>query len=85
MIKNILYIILGMLIMFVILKLLSSKTLTGTGDTTKALKELAFTGEAYNLIMSNEFRELVKTPEFKKFTKTLAAEQLNILSKTLAG
>ena len=84
MIKNILYIVLGMLIMFVILKLLS-KTLTGTGDTTKALKQLAFTGEAYNLIMSNEFRELVKTPEFKNFTKTLATEQLNILSKTLAG
>ena len=84
MIKNILYIVLGMLIMFVILKLLS-KTSSGTGNTTAALKQLAFTGEAYNLIMSNEFRELVKTPEFKNFTKTLADDQLKVLSKTLAG
>lgn len=83
MIKNILYIVLGMLIMFVILKLLS-KTSSGTGNTAAALKQLALTGEAYNLVTSNEFRELVKTPEFKNFTKTLADDQLKVLSKTLA-
>ena len=85
MIKNILYIILGMLIMFVILKLLSSKTITGTGDTTKKLKALAVAPETYNVVMSNEFRELVKTKEFKDFINTLANEQLTILSKTLIG
>ena len=73
---------LGMLIMFIILKYLSSKGDTGNSTST-AFKTLIKTQQFSNLVRTNEFRELVKTREFSSMVKTLAEDQLLSLSKTL--
>lgn len=82
--KSILFIVLGMFLMYIILKIMSSKTVE-SGETSAALKDLAQTGEALNLIRTNEFREVVKTPEFKRFISSLAKDQINTLATSLVS
>ncbi len=82
--KSILFIVLGMFLMYIILKIMSSKTVE-SGETSAALKDLAKTGEALNLIRTNEFREVVKTPEFKRFISSLAKDQVKALSTSLVS
>lgn len=80
--KTILWILVGALAMYLILKMLSKKDLTGS-NTGKYVKELLATQQAANVIKTNEFRELVKTNEFKKLVGSLAEDQLVSLSKAL--
>lgn len=81
--RSILLIVIGMVLMYIVLKILSSKTVQPAGASTAAFKKLASTGYAYNLIRTNEFRELVKTPEFRELVRTLAAEQVTALTSAL--
>ena len=75
----------GALGMYIILKVLSSKGNTAPSQTTAKLKALAKTAQAYNLIMSPQFRELVKTKEFSDFVRTLANEQISIIAGSLTS
>ena len=81
--RTFLLILLGAVIMYIILKILSSDV--APADSTQKLKALAATQQAANLIRTNEFRELVKTKEFINFASSLAEEQVIIMSKSLAG
>ena len=76
------YILIGAVAMFIFLKLLA-KTMP-TSPVTKKFKTLAGTPQAHNLIKTNEFRELFKTPEFLGFALSLAEDQMNILSKNIS-
>ena len=79
-----LWILVGALIMFVLLKIAAKTTGTESGMSTR-LRDLLRTQQVANLVRTNEFRELVKTNEFKRFASTLASEQLKELSRTLVG
>jgi hypothetical protein len=82
--KTALYIISGMLLMYVILKIISSKAVE-PNLIWNNVKTVLSTQEAKNLVKTNEFRELVKTKPFVNLIGSLAKEQLNDVSKTLAG
>jgi len=81
--RDLLFIAIGALGMFLIVKILSSGAATG-GGTSKAVMNLIKTQQAVNLAMTNEFRELVKTPQFKMLVKTLAANELKALENAMA-
>jgi len=76
--RDILFALLGAAAMFLILKLISDRGIKG-GGTSKAAIELMKTPQAMNVIMTNEFRELAKTSQFKTLVATLAANELNVL------
>lgn len=80
--KGIWWLLLGALLMFVLLKIMS-KASAGGSVTFDRFKELARSQQVANLIKTNEFREVVKTGEFKRFAASLADDQLLELSKTL--
>jgi len=82
--RTFLLIALGGVLMFIILKYMSSKTATSSG-TVLAFKSLAKTQEVGNLIRTNEFRELIKTSEFKTLMKTLGEDYLVEMAKTMTG
>jgi 2-phosphoglycerate kinase len=82
--RPILWILLGALLMFVVLKIVSAKSVSPSG-TSAAFKQLAKTQQMTNLIKTNEFRELMRTNQFKDLVKTLAEDQLVAMSKTLVG
>lgn len=81
--RIVLYILLGALAMFIILKVTAVKGSTNTSQTTNKLIELAKTMQVYNLLKTNEFREVVKTKQFREFAKSLAEDQLIVLASTL--
>jgi len=81
--RTLLWIFLGMVIMYVLLKVLAGRG--ETSNVTQTLSALARTPQTGNLIRTNEFRELVKTQEFKRFVNALALDQLGIVSQTLTG
>lgn len=80
--KNLIFVALGMFLMYIVLKIISTRG----GDsnmTTERLKDLARTPQAMNVIKTNQFNELTKTPEFRAFVSTLAKEQLSAISNSL--
>lgn len=81
--RDILFALIGAAAMFLLMRILSS-TMSG-GNTSKAAMELLKTQQAANLILTNEFRELAKTPQFKTLATTLAANELNILSNAMTS
>jgi hypothetical protein len=81
--KNILFVLLGAFLMYLVLKIISSRALTGSG-TSKAAMNVLKTQQAANLIMTNEFRELARTAEFKYLLKTLAANEINAMTNAMA-
>lgn len=80
--KQLIFVFLGMFLMYVLLKILSSRV-TESSMTTERLKDLVKTPQVNSLIKTNEFSNVIKTPEFSAFLKTLANEQMNAISKTL--
>ena len=82
--RNVLFIILGAFLMFILLKILSSRGMTGsTSGTSKAMLNLLMTQQASNLVRTNEFRELIRTTEFQRVLTTLATNEINTLSKVI--
>ena len=79
--RDILFIAIGGLGVFLLMKILSSGA--ASGNTSKAVMNLIKTQQAVNLALTNEFRELVKTPQFKAMVKTLAANEFNTLSDAM--
>jgi len=81
--RNLLWVALGMFLMFIVLKMLASRGDRGSSQTSEKFIALAKTPQAMNLVRTNEFRELVKTTQFRNLVKTLAADEINALSNTL--
>ena len=80
--RTILWIILGMVIMYVLLRVLSKKGIVDSNTNTQ-LKKLLDTPQVGLLIKTNEFRELVKTRQFKDFLISLADDQIQAISQSL--
>jgi hypothetical protein len=81
--RTVLLVIGGMIIMYVILRVLS-----GAPESTNswpAIKAMIKTQEFNNIIKTNEFRELAKTSEFRNVVASLAEEQVKAISSTLVG
>lgn len=68
--------LIGAVLMFVILKLVSKKE-KKESKTFENFKEVAMTPEAKALIKTDEFKELIKTDQFIKFATVFGVEQLN--------
>jgi predicted membrane channel-forming protein YqfA (hemolysin III family) len=77
-----LYILLGMALMYIILKLLS-KMPDKSDQTTAAAKTLLLSVQFYNLTRTNEFRELAKMPEFTTLLETLTEDTLASVSQSM--
>ena len=80
-----LFVLLGMFLMYIVLKILASNMVQSTSDITAKLADLARTQQVANLVRTNEFRELIKTREFYNLATSLAKEQMGIISQTLVG
>ncbi len=80
--RNFLLILLGALILYIVLKMISGAG-AGTALSTEKLKKLAFLPQTANLIKTNEFKELIKTNEFHEFVKSIAEEQAVVLAQSL--
>ena len=77
-----LFILLGMALMFLILKALSGK-IDKSSDTWKYSKAILISQQFANVTRTNEFREIVKMPEFIKLLESVASDQLVTISKSL--
>jgi hypothetical protein len=80
--KTFLLIVVGMILMYIILKLLSHRTVTENA-TWDEIKPILTSPQFYNLTKTNEFRELIKMPETKKVIKTMAEDQVTLLAQSL--
>jgi len=81
-VKIALWILLGMAVMYIILKLLSDRT-DLTSNTWKYSKAILVSQQFANLTRTNEFREIVKMPEFVKLLESVASDQLTTISTSL--
>ena len=81
--RTILWIVVGMIIMYILLRIASSGTVSN--GSNKKLLSLLGTQQVANLTRTNEFREVVKTNEFKSFIATLAKEQTIAVARVLTG
>jgi hypothetical protein len=81
-VKIALWILAGMALMFIILKALSGGV-DKTSDTWKYSKAILMSQQFTNLSRTNEFREIVKMPEFIKMLESVASDQLVTISKSL--
>ena len=82
--REILFILLGGVIMFFVLSFIANKkkrTDTKTSDTL--LKELLTTPESINLLKTKEFKTLSDTTEFRNYVKLLTQEQIYALANKL--
>lgn len=77
-----LYILIGMALMYAILKVLSALP-DKSSDTAAAAKTLIMSSQFYNLTKTNEFRELAKMPEFTTLLSTLAEDELSSISQQM--
>jgi hypothetical protein len=80
--RTFLLILVGMILMYIILKLLSHKTVS-TDSTWQEIKPILTSSQFYNLTKTNEFRELIKMPETKKVIETMANDQVTLLAQSL--
>jgi hypothetical protein len=71
-----------MISMYIILKLLSHKTVS-TDSTWQEIKPILTSPQFYNLTKTNEFREILKMPEAQKAIKTMAEDQVTLLAQSL--
>lgn len=84
--RNIIFIIIGAGLMYLVLKILSTAgkpESDSSSPTSQTFMELAKTGQALNLVKTNEFRQLVQTTQFRNFVKTLAEDQIHTIANTL--
>lgn len=81
-VKIVLWVVLGMAIMFILLKILS-KGIDKSSVVWEDSKKILLSVQFYNLTKTNEFRELLKMPETTDLLKNLASEQLTTISQSL--
>lgn len=83
--KYLLFTALGMFLMYIILKILSSKTTATKSDAAMAGIRVIKTSEFINMLKTNEARELIKTPEVRDFVKTLSNDIITSMSRSLVS
>lgn len=83
--KEALIFLLGAVVAYVVLSMLTKKSETSNTDSTAYLKKLAVLPETVDLLKSKEFKNLSMTPEFKQYVKTLTQEQIYVLAKSLTS
>jgi hypothetical protein len=83
--KYFLFTALGMFLMFIVLKILASKSVQGSSQMTANAVRVIKSSQFSNLLKTNEAKELIKTPEFKNFISTLADEEIKAFSASLVS
>jgi hypothetical protein len=87
--KNILYVLIGAGAMFAILKVMkkqikqSSQSQSESDETGELVIKVLSTDQARNLVLSPQFKALMKTDEFKKLYSVLGTRYLTALANTL--
>lgn len=81
--KTFLYIGVGMVFMFVILKVLSTKKPVSKTETITDFRNLLKTPEASKLISSPEFADVLLTSEFKTVAKNISGKYLRTITQSL--
>ena len=81
--KTFLFIIIGAVAMYVILKVLSSGKPISENKTTEDLKLFLQTKEANELIQTPQFAAILLTKEFRNLMKDIADAYINELTKKL--
>lgn len=81
--RYLLFVALGMFLMYIVLKILSSRTVTSKSETALAGIRVLKTQEFINMLKTNEAKELIKTPEVRDFVKTLSNDVVTSMSKSL--
>jgi len=81
--KTFAYILIGAVLMFVVLKFLSTKPVVTPSETSENFKKLMSTPEAVILISSDQFANLLLTPEFKKLAKGISDEYIRTITKSI--
>ena len=83
--KIFLYILVGAVVMFVVLKFISTKPVVTNSETSANFNKLLNTPEAGKLIQSPEFADLLLTKEFRTLAKGIGDEYLTSITKSLTG
>jgi len=83
--KYLLFTALGMFLMYIILKILSSKTTTSKSETALSGIRVLKTQEFINMLKTNEAKELLKTSEVRDFVKTLSNDVITSMSRSLVS
>ena len=83
--KTFAYILIGAVLMFVILKFLSTKPVVTPTETSNNFKNLMRTNEAILLLSTDQFHNLLLTPEFKKLARGISDEYIRTITKSLLG
>jgi hypothetical protein len=83
--KYLLFTALGMFLMYIILKILASKTTATKSETALAGIRVFKTQEFSNLLKTNEAKELLKTSEVRDFVKTLSNDVITSMSRSLVN
>ena len=83
--KTFLLILVGAVLMFVILKFISTKPVVTNSETSANFNKLLNTPEAGKLIQSSEFTNLLLTKEFRTLAKGIGDEYLSSITKSLTG
>lgn len=81
--KYLLFTALGMFLMYILLKILSSKPTVAKSETALAGIRVLKTQEFINMLKTNEAKELLKTTEVRDFVKTLSNDIITSMSKSL--
>lgn len=68
--------LIGAVVLFIVLKVIAKKPKNTESKTMENILEIAKTDEAKNLITSDEFRAVMKTPAFQNFATDFGLEQL---------
>jgi len=81
--KTFLFILIGAVAMFIILKVMSSGKPVSENKTKEDLKLFLQTKEANELISSPQFSAVILTKEFRNLLKDIADDYINELTKKL--
>jgi hypothetical protein len=81
--KTVLYILIGAVGMFLILKVMSTGKPIAENKTTEDLKKFLQTKEANELLQTEQFAAVLLTPEFRNLMKDIADVYINELTKNL--
>jgi len=81
--KVALYILVGAVLMYIILKFVSDKPTVSNSEMQNNFKKLLETSEAVNVLASDQFANLLLTPEFKNLMKGISDQYLQTITQSL--
>ncbi len=81
--KTAAYILIGAVLMFVVLKFISTKPIITSSETSDNFKLLLKTDAGVKLLASDEFSNLLLTKEFKNLLRGISDEYLQTITANL--